>query len=485
MRSEIDKLNSKKPTISKWLEQLQQNSWELELIISGLAIFGLIQFSEYINSAGRYHTANISDDVVSDIKVILLVLGDIGTSIFIFNLIIHLFVRGLWIGAVGLRYVSGDFDFDQLNFSDQITSFYKRSIVSFDHYIQKLENLASVIFSFTFLLVFVLISSMILVLIVFLSDLIFNDLLRTSLGNRIDLFLKPLSITLSLATIVVFIDFISLGVFKRIKQRHLSSIYYCLYRFIGVVTLSFSWRPLLINFLDNTYTRKLLWFIVPYFTIGILSISDLSSSPYVFYPLQKMKEARSGESHYVQEVSKHSIHPFYYDRVRKENELYDRFIIEALSLKDYRIDDDFLEVFIKYDDDFDSTLMNREIDLLANRASIFNRLYMNRSKRASVFNFSQTLAPKNLEKAVGKNIEDVLSACKNSILFKIDELQVFQDSYHCEFYQHANAGELGLLCFLPLDSIYKGRHLLEYNRISEKLQSVDTLKYYIPFYKSQ
>lgn len=71
-----------------------------------------------------------------------------GASLFVLlNLIIHVILRGLWISAVGLRSVSGDIDFDHLKLAPRFDGFLRRKTGSFDAYIERLENLCSIVFS--------------------------------------------------------------------------------------------------------------------------------------------------------------------------------------------------------------------------------------------------------------------------------------------------------------------------------------------------
>ena len=133
---------------SEWLEKLQQESWQLELLISGFAIFGLFEFHNFLDT--YISTSIITTLITQTIKK--------AVYIFIVNLLIHIFLRSLWIGAIGLRYVSGDIDYDKLNYSNKFTEYYQRKIGSFDDYIEKLEQWASVLFSYTFLLFFMFFS---------------------------------------------------------------------------------------------------------------------------------------------------------------------------------------------------------------------------------------------------------------------------------------------------------------------------------------
>lgn len=98
------------PAFKKLLQRLQEESWQLELIISGFAIFGLFTAVEPINNA-----ANIAQSKQQLELTIILTIGVVSCAILIFNLLLHVVLRGLWIGTLGLRYVSGDIDYDSLN----------------------------------------------------------------------------------------------------------------------------------------------------------------------------------------------------------------------------------------------------------------------------------------------------------------------------------------------------------------------------------
>jgi len=71
--------------------------------------------------------------VLNTVKIFLFIM--------IFNLIIHIVLRGLWIGALGLRYVSGEIDYDNLNYSEKFTNYLKKKVGSFDNYIWKVRKL--------------------------------------------------------------------------------------------------------------------------------------------------------------------------------------------------------------------------------------------------------------------------------------------------------------------------------------------------------
>ena len=172
--------NYNNPAFKKLLQRLQEESWQLELIISGFAIFGLFTAVEPINEA-----AELAQSKQQIVKFIILIIAVVSCAILIFNLLLHVVLRGLWIGALGLRYVSGDIDYDTLNYSDKFTNYLKKKVGSFDKYVATLENYCSVMFAISFLLIFYVLSLTfsIITIVLIHHDRIYKKF-RTSQDNR-------------------------------------------------------------------------------------------------------------------------------------------------------------------------------------------------------------------------------------------------------------------------------------------------------------
>lgn len=164
------------------LDKLQQESWQLELLISGFAIYGLFTAMPELKIS-----LNIAKNNDQIFYVVTSIIGIISCSILLFNLLIHVIIRGLWIGALGLRYVSGDIDFEKLNYSNKFTNYLQKKIVSFDKYVGTLENYCSILFAVSFLLIFYIISIALFIFYLFLISyyIISNDYLN--MGFRIGL----------------------------------------------------------------------------------------------------------------------------------------------------------------------------------------------------------------------------------------------------------------------------------------------------------
>jgi len=90
-----------KSRIPDWLKNLQENSWELELLVSGGAIFSLIQVSDlFLETIGTMRiTAHLPG-----IGIVMIV-GMLGIKILTIGFIVHLILRAFWLGLVCINYV--------------------------------------------------------------------------------------------------------------------------------------------------------------------------------------------------------------------------------------------------------------------------------------------------------------------------------------------------------------------------------------------
>ena len=272
---------NKNKSFTKWLEILQQESWQLELLISGFAIFLLAEsYEPILNLDDQITNLLLSGSAYYAVLYIpyQVILG--AWYVLIINLILHVLLRGLWISTIGLRYVSGDIDFNKLNISPKFDRFLRSKIVSFDLYIQQLERLCSAVFGFTFLIIFILISGGLFVVGIFILAMIMEGLNR-NFGDSWVLVVVPFLLLYILGGFIYFLDFITLGWIKR--KKGIARFYYPIYRFFSVVTLSFIYRPIYYNLLDNKYGRNIVLFLIPYL-IGFTLIASLTVNTHAYLP---------------------------------------------------------------------------------------------------------------------------------------------------------------------------------------------------------
>ena len=310
--------------LKEWLDNLQQESWQLELIVSGFVIFLLIGVYEPLQNLGK-EVAHVSlGSFEMSFLFFPVIVAKGAWLILLANLLIHVVLRGLWISTVGLRYVSQDIDFEALRFTRRFDAFLKKRAGSFDRYIEALERLCSTIFAFTFLLVFMVISFGI-----YLGLLaVFFFLLQGVLGMTDEQFLpinQVFNAVFALAGLIYFIDFIGLGWLKR--YRWVAPWYYPIYRLMGFMTAARLYRPLYYNLIDNRFGRRLGFLLVPYF-IFLMVMSSFHIVTDTYIPTADNAE---------------TIRAGFYDDEQEDIEYSSR-----PSIPSRFVDDGFLSVFIPY-----------------------------------------------------------------------------------------------------------------------------------------
>jgi len=528
MENKDEKIRVSKTAFREWLEKLQQESWQLELLISGFALFAVWEARTLIDGYENYLTINrvgtgsITGTLLGSFSWLL----NISWRIFFFNLLIHVLARGLWIGAIGLRYVSGDIDYDYFNYADIFTNFLKKNVGDFDDYIERLERFSSVIFAYTFLLFFIFLS-----LILYFAE-IFAVFFALADDPGLAGFVILLFIFLGL---IAFIDFITMGGIKKIKEKNIAKVYFVFYRIFSFLTLSFLYRPLLYNFWDEKYTRRLFLFSIPY--IFLLSyVSRIDSVAYPHFPLHahnQIQEKMTFESYYYDDErtlaqarkkgifrKKHAIlgislpsielqgnYGWFFLRTYPSDA---RWLKEEQKITPYKesglvIDGWTDEVENKILSNFDSLESAQKVNLRSKKAALRTEL---KAKEVTLLQSGLMEEDGTLKidedywkekiDSVGRYWWDKKQAHKlkqlkklnNSLLdlatITIDGVN-YKDSCDCKFYIHPNLGEKGLRCYFPMKTMEEGPHLLQMKRkvFANKREGEveEHWDYYVPFYK--
>lgn len=428
------------PAFKKLLKRLQEESWQLELIISGFAIFGLFTAFGPISEAAE--AAQSKQQLAS---TIILVIAVISCAILIFNLLLHVVLRGLWIGALGLRYVSGEIDYDALNYSEKFTNYLKKKVGSFDRYVARLENYCSVIFAISFLLIFyVLAITFTIITIALIATLIIDndslpETLRTVVGVGLILFIL-------LGMILTFIDFITQGWLKR--KKWLSKIYFPIYWVFSFITLSFLYRPLVYNFLDHKFGKRLNFVLLPvYFVILILTSMKYRPSNY-FEKADFSSEISASRSNYL-------------DLIKEDNGLVDEFAISSKA-----VTTPYLNVFMEFTDNVEDYVFSFNSDLKPDKDK--------RGLRSDII-----LINENNWSTINKKRKTYLKTLNEVFSIRIDSTD-----YDSEFIlSESNHENLGFETFVNIKNLEEGKHLLKV--LKKRIKDGDTAKYLacnIPFW---
>lgn len=159
--------------LRRWVANLQLESWQLELLITGFSIFLLAEsvqgYRDWSNSLifnKLVPAGNANAIFVVSIRFIVDTIP-YALQFFLISLLVHLLLRGFWIGIVGLSSVSNNIGLDSLNLKGPFRKYLPGKVRTLDELILHLDKISSVIFSYTYLLAFSILS------VVFVSAFLF------------------------------------------------------------------------------------------------------------------------------------------------------------------------------------------------------------------------------------------------------------------------------------------------------------------------
>ena len=429
----------KSPAFKKLLDSLQQQSWELELIISGFAIFGLFTAYEPL----RIGAENAQNNQQIYQFVIHLV-AFIACSILLFNLLLHVVLRGLWIGALGLRYVSGDIEFDKLKYTEWFKNYLKKRIVSFDRYIANLENYCSILFAISFLLIFHVLAITLIILSIALTAnfLIENDELPRWISQGIGI---PLVIFISVGMLFTFFDFITQGLMKR--NKWVARFYFPFYWVFSFLSLSILYRPLVYNFLDNRFGKRIVLMLTPiYILILILSGLEYRNSNY-------LEKDRTSSTFFANKEN-------YQDMMTEDGDFPGEAVIPSKV-----INTTFLQVFMPYSENLEERIFAFEGSLKPEE----DRRGLSSTNFQFNTNWSDKITTRRQKDSIRKYYLEVFN---KTHFFKIDSVV-----YDSEFIITTDSkNRLGFETFLDLKAVPEGKHQL---RVMRKRKENDSIVEFI------
>ncbi|GAB5523567.1 MAG: hypothetical protein Roseis2KO_14390 [Roseivirga sp.] len=453
MRVEIpdNEPKEEKDKLRRWVSNLQLESWQLELLITGFSIFllatSLDQYDAFKSAIEHNKLAPSSESGNPLVSLSVLVLLDTipwALRFFLINLLIHLLLRGFWIGIVGLSSVSSEIHYDKLKLRGKFRKMLPQRVKTLDQLIVYLDKMSSVIFAYTYLLVFSIISVMLVfVLIIALSGTIFSLFAMASQGAVyviLGTLLALLIILIIVCAILFFLDTLTFSSLKRSKW--FNPVFYPIYRFFSVLTLSFLYRSIYYHLITN-YKRKHIIMV----TLGLLA---------VFY-LSRQFDAWDNHNHYPDSygTSEFVIENRFYDDDRGDHH------IQLVSIPSKYVENDYLELFVRYRPNQNAIMtfmcpdtqdMNRSESFLDG----FNKGM--EAGRDSTKSIGDLLAP-DLDYA------DALKEAVNCLtqIFEVKIDGVVQEDLDFAFRMHPSKGEKGFFTIIDVSGLDRKKHVLEVN----------------------
>jgi len=134
-----------------WLQRLKDESWEAELLISTVAIFGTVQLFK-LTSWTTDFLINILSPSQYFLGYAIVSMGLMAVSVLTTMFVIHFLLRAYWVGLVGLNSVFPDYSLENSPYSDLYTSKMLALLPKLKDTIPEVDDLCSVIFSAAFVL---------------------------------------------------------------------------------------------------------------------------------------------------------------------------------------------------------------------------------------------------------------------------------------------------------------------------------------------
>ncbi len=252
--------------IPKWLKKLQHNSWNAEILLSGLILFSLTRapkaleqvFSRMVQEYGLAKGGYDNALVLIETGVIWLIIG----------FILHLTIRGAWIGLVGLSYIfPKGIQHEKLPYQPR----YLRLITKKTDLISlaiRIDKVASGVFSIAFYFFMSIVGLTVLGFVLGAgSHYIIQSIFEGESYYKAQNFA---SLIIVLLFLIYSIDFLTLGGLKRIKW--LQPIYYPIYRMMSLLMLAPFYRHIYYAFVSNFKKWKIVLGVLTYAILSIFII---------------------------------------------------------------------------------------------------------------------------------------------------------------------------------------------------------------------
>ena len=147
-QKEVDKFSKAEP---QWLKNIQNNSWEPEILISGAIIIFLFSVNEYLSQFAQWAFFVLASPTLDIILLWLLA----GVEIIKICFISHLLLRGVWVAFIGLSYsYPMGVQKSKFKLKWRYGKFVEKEHLPIDSVIN-LERICSTIYAFSFLMLLI------------------------------------------------------------------------------------------------------------------------------------------------------------------------------------------------------------------------------------------------------------------------------------------------------------------------------------------
>ena len=228
----MQETSQKKP---KWLRRLEQESWQAELVISGLAIYGALQLPDLIETIAQWFVVRTGEGSMMLYLIFFYLM--ISANMLIFTFIAHFVLRTVWVGLVGLNSVfPNGINSENPMYSPDFMEKVRQDFPNQNHNIGTLDDVCSGLFAFSAYFVLVFLAIIIDIVVLFLFKSALSLVVADAVVNII------LGLLLGLFFLSVFVNLLFNN--KKLREKEwVKKVHYPLSKWQGRALLHVFYRP--------------------------------------------------------------------------------------------------------------------------------------------------------------------------------------------------------------------------------------------------
>lgn len=243
-----------------WIQSVSDQSWEPELLISGLLIYATFLLPDLFFEGLEYYRYHLQTGTGTfDRMIPVLIYGILATIAYLLNIafIIHFVTRAFWVGFIGLKSVyRKGINYHKLPYSQLYREQSRKRLGSSDEMIRKLDRISSLIFSGAFAFVFIFVGTGFFYIVIFLIYNLFKLFLPPEV---FDTWSSILLWTLSLVGISYVMAIVILNLKRFRSNPRLARWHFILTWKSSTIMMPLIYRPVQfinLTFQSNVSTRR-------------------------------------------------------------------------------------------------------------------------------------------------------------------------------------------------------------------------------------
>lgn len=320
--------------VPRWLKDIESNSWQIEILISGGLMYTLYNLPEWINLyfSKAYVTASYSTA-----NLIVFLLAILVSKALLIGFGVNLFLRAIWLAYLGVHYAyPRGIDYHRLNYSDEFQKKYEKKPSTLSK-ILFLENWASLSYSLSIILSMISAGVMVFLLLLysFIIDPIFPDTAESDIIGY---------------CLFAFFILISLGLLDRLiypllrNSQTATSYYSAFSNLFSYLNLSFIFKKEWLTIVSNNSRWVVHVIAVSYFMFAMI---------FTIYEVDVIELSKPSNLLDDRKFTEVPAYRYVMDNDEYDDQLNEYQIIEKASIPSEIIDGKLLSVFITYDQFYD------------------------------------------------------------------------------------------------------------------------------------